>query len=516
MSQADGRTGTACACEAEARWDPRGRRSRCGSRRLVGHVDPGTGEVVPDRPTRASAPSPASRRESCGACAPPDAVADESGVVAAPGRALPGTWDQVLSLAHYMVCEGSAPLSRFPRYAATHATPHGAPIASQRSSELLASIGEAERDALCDSLARRHGEGDRLFYDTTSISSYSEALAQVRRGRNKDRVPLPQMNLAMLVGHGSGMPPCYRRVAGNVADVSTVKTLIRDMEPSFAGKVRLVTGRGFWSAANVNAMMREHFKFLMGMPTSLRLFRDAVDAHAGELRGWGNYDPATGLYGMRVAHGWDYEERRPRRGDVVRARRRSYVYLFFDASRAAEAERELAALLRACASELAAGNRVEAHERYYDEYFEVVRGRPVGRDGAIAAATARAGYFALFSNEVMGPFEALAVYHDKDAIEKRFGDVKGLLDFRTPRVSAEGTLAGKLLVVFVALVLTAWLRRRMHESGLDGDYTLEGLLDEAGAIERYTREGHRPRVCEVTGRQRDIFDRLGYGLPTTS
>ena len=258
---------------------------------------------MPNRPTRASAPSPASRRGSCGACALLDAVADESGVAAAPGRALPGTWDQVLSLAHHVVYEGSAPLSRFPRYAATHATPHGAPIASQRSSELLASIGEAERDALCDSLARRHGEGDRLSCDTTSISSYSEALAQVRRGRNKDRVPLPQTSLAMLVGHGSGMPLYYRRVAGNVADVSTVKTLIRDTGPSFAGKVRLVMDRGFWSAANVNAMMREHFKFLMGMPTSPGLFRDAVDAHAGELRGWGNYDPATGLYGMRIAHG---------------------------------------------------------------------------------------------------------------------------------------------------------------------------------------------------------------------
>ena len=516
IRQTDRRTGAACACEAEARWDPKRKQSRYGRRRLVGHVDPGTGEVVPNRPTRASAPSPASRREFYGACALLDAVADESGVAAAPGRALPGTWDQVLSLAHHVVCEGSAPLSRFPRYAATHATPHGAPIASQRSSEPLAPVGEAERDALCDSLARRHGEGDRLSCDTTSASSRSEALAQVRRGRNKDRVPLPQASLAMLVGHGSGMPLYYRRVAGNVADAGAARAPIRDMEPSFAGKVRLVMDRGFWSAANADAMMREHLEFLMGMPTSLRLSGDAVDAHAGELRGWGNYDPATGLYGMRIAHGRDYEERRPRRGDVAGARRRSYVCLFFDASRAAEAERELAALLRACASELAAGNRVEAHERHCDEYFEVVRGRPVGRDGAIAAATARAGYFALFSNEAVGPFEALAACHDKDAIEKRFGDARGLLDFRTPRVSAEGALAGKLLVVFVALVLTAWLRRRTRGGGLDGDYTLEGLLDEVEAIERHAREGHRPRVCEVTGRQRDIFDRLGYGLPTTS
>ena len=116
----------------------------------------------------------------------------------------------------------------------------------------------------------------------------------------------------------------------------------------------------------------------------------------------------------------------------------------------------------------------------------------------------------------MGPFEALAAYRDKDAIEKRFGDVKSLLDFRTPRVSTEETLSGKLFVVFVALVLAAWLRRRMKETGLDEDYTLEGLIDEVEAIERYTQGGHRPRVCEVTRKQRSIFDKLGYDLPATS
>ena len=75
IRQTDRRTGTVYVYEAEARWDPKRKQSRYGRRRLVGHVDPGTGEVVPNRPTRASAPSPASRREFYGACA------------------LPGTWD---------------------------------------------------------------------------------------------------------------------------------------------------------------------------------------------------------------------------------------------------------------------------------------------------------------------------------------------------------------------------------------------------------------------------------------
>lgn len=102
MRQTDRRTGTICGCEAEARWDPRGRRSRHGWHEPVGHAGPTqTGEVVTDEPIRA--PSPGPRRELCGACASPDAVADESGVAAAPGRALPGTWGQVLTLAHHVV-----------------------------------------------------------------------------------------------------------------------------------------------------------------------------------------------------------------------------------------------------------------------------------------------------------------------------------------------------------------------------------------------------------------------------
>ena len=68
-------------------------------------------------------------------------------------------------------------------------------------------------------------------------------------------------------------------------------------------------------------------------------------------------------------------------------------------------------------------------------------------DGAIAAATARAGRLAPLSSEAVGPLGALAACHDKDAVERRLGDARGLPGLRTPRVSAEGTLAGRPLVV---------------------------------------------------------------------
>ena len=109
MRQTDRRTGVVCVYEAEARWDPKRKQSRYGRRRLAGHVDPKTGEVVPNRPTRAPASSPESHRELLGACALLDAVADESGVAAALRRALPRSWRRALTVAYYMVCEGPRP-----------------------------------------------------------------------------------------------------------------------------------------------------------------------------------------------------------------------------------------------------------------------------------------------------------------------------------------------------------------------------------------------------------------------
>ena len=55
----------------------------------------------------------------------------------------------------------------------------------------------------------------------------------------------------------------------------------------------------------------------------------------------------------------------------------------------------------------------------------------------------------------------------------------------------------------------------MRETGLNEEYTLEGVLDEVETIEHYTQEDRRHRVCEVSKKQRDIFERLGYDLPAT-
>ena len=63
-------------------------------------------------------------------------------------------------------------------------------------------------------------------YDTTSLSSYSKCLKQVRYGVNKEDDPLPQINFALLFGEKSNLPFYYRKLPGNIPDVKTIKNLL--------------------------------------------------------------------------------------------------------------------------------------------------------------------------------------------------------------------------------------------------------------------------------------------------
>jgi transposase len=96
---------------------------------------------------------------------------------------------------------------------------------STRSSELFASITEEERFSFFRLQGKRRAEKEYWADDTTSISSYSQCLKQVRYGVNKEDDHLPQINLALLLGEESNLPFYYRKLSGNIADVKTVKNL---------------------------------------------------------------------------------------------------------------------------------------------------------------------------------------------------------------------------------------------------------------------------------------------------
>ena len=124
------------------------------------------------------------------------------------------------------------------------------------------------------------------------------------------------------------------------------------------------------------------------------------------------------------------------------------------------------------------------------------------------------GYFALLSNEVSDPFEALSLYRSKDIVENGFGNLKERLNFRRMQVSSELSLNGKLFVEFLALIYMSYVKKQMQNASLFDKWTLQSLLDELDTIELFEAPGHGRLLGEITEKQKQLYVSLGVDPPS--
>jgi hypothetical protein len=84
--------------------------------------------------------------------------------------------------------------------------------------------------------------------------------------QNKDHEHLAQINLRLLFGQQSRLPLYYRKLAGNIPDVKTLKKLLTDMNTLGYEKIKIVLDQGSFSAANILALFMCLSPLLQGMP----------------------------------------------------------------------------------------------------------------------------------------------------------------------------------------------------------------------------------------------------------
>lgn len=532
VHQKDKRSGITYAYESISYWDKEKKQSRA-KRTLIGRVDLSTGEIVPtdgrNRKEEQSQlpsfkkPGPApiikTQRSFYGATYLFDQIGKNTGVEADLKACFPDTYKQILSIVYYLILEENNSLHRFSHWQRLHIHPFAEDIVSQRSSELFQSIGEEGRMAFFKKQGKRRIEKEYWAFDITSISSYSEVLKQVKSGRNKEHDRLPQINLALLFGEKSGLPFYYRKLPGNITDVTTVKQLMSEFSVMGYEKVSVVLDRGFYSKDNINALYKNHQKFIIGVKLGLNYVKDILDVERDNLKLWSNLDTQFGTYAVCKTIDWDYEQRRPYKNDIIHERRRAYLHLFYNPEKAAKDQVDMNDNLTSLHADLIENARKDYRQKDYEKYFEVTetakRGRKVKpREDAMREAARNYGYFALLSNEVKDPFEALSLYRSKDIVEKGFGNLKERLSFRRMQVSSELSLNGKLFVEFIALIYLSYLKKQMQEAKLFQKWTIQTLLDELDVIELFEAPGCGRLLGEVTKKQQSLYVSLGVEPPS--
>lgn len=510
-------------------WDPQKQRSEQKRTYIGKMVD---GEFVPNKQYRLKqelesaksetkpGPVPATEcsRVFSGATYLLDSIGEITGVTEDLKTCFPMDYKAILSLAYYLIMETDSPMYRFHKWGRTHEHPHGKDIPSQRISELFAGISEQSKMEFFHRQARRRIEREFLAYDTTSISSYSRTLKQVRYGNNKEHDPLAQINLALLFGEESGLPVCYRKLPGNISDVKTVQHLLKEVDFLKMDKVNLVMDRGFYSADNINALYRNHHKFLISAKTSLKFIKEKLDDIRGDFACRANWLSKTGLFAKSFTMDWDYTEKKARSDEAVHDKRRMYVHFYYNDQHATDDKNRLNLLLDTLEKELMSGRRNPEHEKLYAKYFQIKQTPKRGiqitpKEDVIADAVKYSGYFVLLSNGIKDTEKALEIYRCKDLVEKAFGNLKERLAMRRMSVSSEESLEGKLFVQFIALIYMSYIKKAMDAKGLFKNYTMQELLDEFDIIERFQHPGTKSWFGEITKKQVDLFSALGVLPP---
>ena len=522
------KNGVTYVYESNNYWDKVKKQSR-SKRVCIGKLDD-QGTLIPskrlvDPPVtsvtkRGPVPSVSTRHSYYGATYLFDAIGEELGITQDLKVCFPEIYKQILSVAYYLILEDRNSLSRFPKWDRTHYHPYGRCIPSQRSSDLFSLVTDEAKERFFRLQGKRRLENEYWAYDTTSISSYSESLKQVKNGLNKDHDPLPQINLALLFGEDSGLPFYYRKMAGNISDVSTVKKLLADLKSLGLGKVKLVMDRGFYSESNVNALYQNNLKFLIATKVNLKIVQKELNEVRDSIKTRRNYNSTFQLYTHSTTIDWNYSQERPRKGDIKKDTRRMYLHLYYNSEKALEHENRFNAMLDQLESELTTGNRKPENEKQYAKYFDIaetpIRGIKITpKQDAIKEAEKDYGFFALMTNEIKDPIKALDIYRNKDLVEKAFGNLKERLNLRRTGASTESSLDGKLFVQFVALIYMSYLKKKMSNEGLFDDYTMQKVLDELDVIEVFENPGSAIHVGEVTKKQEGLYKSLGVTPPNT-
>lgn len=450
-----------------------------------------------------------------------DEISRAAGIEKDLRACFPHNHKKLMSLAYYLVLESDSPLYRFGRWAFDHRHPHGDGLSSQRISEMLHDISEQAKLEFFKRQSQRRQEKEYLAYDTTSVSSYSEYIKAVRYGKNKDNDSLPQVNMALVFGEESCMPVYYRILPGNITDVMTIRKLIKDIDFLEINKLKLVLDRGFYSANNVNALFKGHHKFLLAIKINNRFVSGFLEKAKAEMHDFTHYDAEREVYQWESTGEWPYVQK-DRYGNIaLEEGRRIYVHVYYNGQRAEDEKTRFNKSLARAADALRAGNeltetQVSLIERYFIVKDTPKRGLQIHyKDEAIEKQMSRFGYFALLSNEIKNPTEALDIYRKKDMIEKAFDNLKERLGMKRTTVYSDQTLDGKFFLQFLSLIYISYVHKHMRDNNLYRNYTMQSLFDSLDVIERYEYDNQRYHCSEITQKQKDTYAYFGALPPTT-
>ncbi len=348
--------------------------------------------------------------------------------------------------------------------------------------------------------------------DTTSISTYSAMLEAAKYGKNKEGDAMSQINLLMICDNQTGIPLYYRSLPGNYSDKSVLDTTLVELRSAeFRKGTILVMDRGFYSQANVVMLLKSTFRFLIGMPLSAGIYKDAIREASKVILDTENYCEAVGM------HTWSkvISIKAPRRGRGPNSHE-VCLYLFLNPAKQAEEQQKLAQRFSRGKSALETDPSLHAKGNFYGRHYRVeqdAQGKVVAVHHDTEAQRdkmSECGFFGYLGPVGLTGQRVLEITRNRDYIEKDYEAYKSRM--RRPKHSLEEHLEGKIFLVYLSTIVEMYIRRVMDEYLLYGKYSFNDLRDEIFSAKWRKPEGKtfdRGSWCELPLETQKLFHIFG-------
>jgi transposase len=433
--------------------------------------------------------------------------------------------DDIITLAIFpMITEFSC--RRLPRWQLIAKSPSNQKLTPPYVTRFTQQITEQHRMDLLRLRAARLGKEEILAVDSTSRSAYGDSLADTHWGKNKNHLPLQQTVEVVAYTLTSHMPVYYRTFPGNIPDSRTLGVILTDLEHAGFRNTILVTDRGYESIRNLEVYILKEQAMVMCTKVQQCFVSEKINAF-GAFDGRPDemeIDPKAQIYYKQ----YDIEYEVNSTGTSSKKATALKLNLYLDSVRRSaelvcldsevklqEAEiRKLAEEETPCDDDVTLRRNFNYYKIVYDPATRIIKSYE--RDEKkIAKARRLAGFFAITTQKLdFDAMETYSHYRLRDEQEKYFQQMKGRLGFDKQQNWSEEGKTGRLLILFISLMLTSYIRhiwkttelKNLFESSLD-------ILDEMRPIRCVEHTNRVKVITPFVGAQVDICKAFDVEIP---
>jgi hypothetical protein len=433
--------------------------------------------------------------------------------------------DAVLTLAMFPYLTGYT-YNRLARWQSVEKSPCSRLLTSAEITRITQGITEKHRMALLKLRAAKLGKGEILAVDSTTRSAYGDSLSDIRWGKNKDRLPLPQTTETICYTLDEHMPVYYRTFPGNMPDSRSLVPILRDLEHAGFKDVVLVTDRGYESVRNLEKYILDGLAMIMCTKVRQGRALEIITAFGSfDVRPDGmDIDKDTRLYYKQ----YDLEYEVKGAGKSVKPADRLRLNLYFDPVRRSEELVTLDIDIKAqedMLAEMLCSNAVcddDATLKHSFPYFLITYERATRviesysvNEKKVAKARRTSGFFAVTTHKLdMTAPETCRHYRLRDEQEKCFQQMKSQMVCDRQRNWSEEGKTGRLFILFVSMILGSYVRHVWKSTQLHKLFSssLE-ILDEMRTIRCIEHTNRAKVITPFVGAQLDICEAFCFEIP---